>query len=287
MGATDALVHAEMTQPPPASVPPQTVALPNGGQLPLLGLGTWQLTGRTGYDAVRTALDVGYRHIDTATMYGNEREIGAALRDSGVPREHVFITSKLAPGRISKYGVDLRLGGRRPRPTLEDSLNQLGVSQLDLWLVHWPPRSGGSSSIWEHFVAARDDGLVRDIGVSNYSLDQLDDLAAATGIMPAVNQIQWSPSSSDPAILAGHRERGVVLEGYSGLKGGVLNQPTVVQIADRLGVTAAQVVIRWHLDRSVVVIPRSSNPDHIRANGDVAAIRLSESDLAALDALAS
>jgi 2,5-diketo-D-gluconate reductase A len=253
--------------------------------MPLLGFGTWQLTGRTAHDSVRVALEVGYRHIDTATMYGNERQVGAALTESGLPRGDVFITSKLAPDRFGRYGADLRIGGRRPRDTLEQSLEQLGVPQLDLWLVHWPPRSGVGASVWEQFVAARDDGLVRDIGVSNYSLEQMDELIACTGVAPAVNQIRWSPSMFDRAVLDGHQERGVVLEGYSGLKGAVLKQPTVLQIADRLGRTPAQVVIRWHLDHSVVVIPRSRDPEHIRSNAEVAGFRLSDSDLAALDVL--
>jgi 2,5-diketo-D-gluconate reductase A len=253
--------------------------------MPLLGFGTWQLTDRTAHDSVRGALDVGYRHIDTATMYGNERQVGAALRESGLPRDHVFITSKLAPDRFGRYGMDLRIRGRGPRSTLDESLEQLGVPQLDLWLVHWPPRSGVGAAVWEQFVAARDEGLVRDIGVSNYSLEQVDELIARTRVAPAVNQIRWSPSLFDRAVLDGHRERGVVLEGYSGLKGGVLKQPTVVQIADRLGRTPAQVVIRWHMDHSVVVIPRSRDPEHIRTNAEVAGFQLSESDVAALDAL--
>jgi 2,5-diketo-D-gluconate reductase A len=243
------------------------------------------LTGRTARDSVRAALDVGYRLIDTATMYGNEREVGAALRESGLPRDDIFITSKLAPDRFGRYGIDLRIRGRRLRPSLEQSLEQLGVSQLDLWLVHWPPRSGVGLLMWEQFVAARDDGLVRDIGVSNYSLEQVDELTARTGVAPAVNQIRWGPSLFNRAILDGHRERNVVLEGYSGLKGGVLKHPTVVQIADRLDRTPAQVVIRWHLDHSVVVIPRSRDPHHIRTNAEVAGFGLSESDVAALDAL--
>jgi 2,5-diketo-D-gluconate reductase A len=253
--------------------------------MPLLGFGTWQLTGRTAQDSVREALQAGYRHIDTATMYGNEQQVGAALKESGLARDDVFITSKLPPDRFGKYGVDLRLRGRRARGTLEQSLEQLGVSQLDLWLVHWPPRSGVGAPLWEQFLTARAEGLVRDIGVSNYSLEQVDELTARTGVAPAVNQIRWSPSLFDRAVLDGHRERGVVLEGYSGLKGGVLTHPTVVQIADRLGRTPAQVVIRWHMDHSVVVIPRSRDPQHIRTNAEVSGFRLSESDLAALDAL--
>jgi 2,5-diketo-D-gluconate reductase A len=270
---------------PASSVPSDAVQLPSGQAMPLLGFGTWQLTGRSAYGSVLAALQVGYRHIDTATMYGNERQVGAALRDSGLPRADVFLTSKLAPDRFGKYGVDMKIRGRRPQSALEQSLEQLGVSQLDLWLVHWPPRSGVGEAVWEQFAAAHTDGLVRDIGVSNYSVEQIDKLTALTGVVPAVNQIRWGPSLFDRTVLDGHRERGVVLEGYSGLKGGVLKQPTVVQIADRLGCAPAQVVIRWHLDHSVAVIPRSQDPDHIRANAQVAGLRLSESDLAALDAL--
>jgi 2,5-diketo-D-gluconate reductase A len=268
-----------------ATVPSDAVRLPSGRSMPLLGFGTWQLTGRTAHDSARAALEFGYRHIDTATMYGNEREVGAALRESGLPSDDVFITSKLAPDRFGRYGADLRIRGRRLRPTLEASLEQLGVQQLDLWLVHWPPRSGVGASVWEQFVTVRDEGLVRDIGVSNYSIAQVDELIACTGVAPAVNQIRWGPSLFDRTVLDGHRERGVVLEGYSGLKGGVLEQPTVVQIADRLDRTPAQVVIRWHMDHSVVVIPRSRDPEHIRTNADVAGLRLSESDVSALDAL--
>jgi len=253
--------------------------------MPLLGFGTWQLTGRTAQDSVRTALEAGYRHIDTATMYDNEREVGAALRDSGLSTDDVFITSKLAASRFGRHGFDLRIGRRPPTPTLERSLEALGVPQLDLWLVHWPPASGAGVSVWEQFVVARDQGLVRDVGVSNYSLPQVDELIARTGVVPAVNQIKWGPSLFDRAVLDGHRDRGVVLEGYSGLKGGVLKQPAVVQIADALHRTPAQVVIRWHLDHSVVVIPRSRDPEHIRTNAEVAGFRLSESDMAAVDAL--
>lgn len=254
--------------------------------MPLLGFGTWQLTGGTAHDSVRAALEAGYRHIDTATMYGNERQVGAALQDSGLRRDDVFLTSKLAADRFGKYGADLRMRRRRARSTLEQSLEQLGVSQLDLWLVHWPPRSGVGESLWEQFVAARDEGLVRDIGVSNYSLEQVDRLTTRSGVAPAVNQIRWSPMSFDRAVLEGHRERNVVLEGYSGLKGGVLKQTAVTQIADRVGCTPAQVVIRWHIEHAVVVIPRSRDPEHIRSNAEVAGVRLSGSDVAALDALA-
>jgi 2,5-diketo-D-gluconate reductase A len=150
--------------------------------------------------------------------------------------------------------------------------------------VHWPPGDAGVP-IWEQFVAARQDGLARDIGVSNYSPGQVDELERATGVRPGVNQVPWSPLRHDPGLLGAHRERGVVLEGYSGLKGGVLDHPVVTGIADRLRRTPAQVVVRWHLQHGIVVIPKSSSPERIRGNADVDGFALTEDDMAALDAL--
>ena len=261
-----------MSESTPA-VPTTTAALPSGAGMPLLGFGTWRLSGPSAVDAVRVALDAGYRHLDTATIYGNEREVGQALRDSG--RDDVFVTTKLPPDRADKG-----------RETLEQSLSALGVDAVDLWLIHWPPDSGPGLGMWESLVAARDDGLVRDIGVSNYSLDQIDALAKQTGVQPAVNQIKWSPLLYDAPRADGLRERGVVLEGYSGLKGGTLDHPTITGIAERLGRTPAQVIVRWHLEHGFVVIPKSANADRIRSNADVDGFTLAPDDVQALDALA-
>lgn len=257
------------------AVPTEAVELPNGGAMPLLGFGTWQLRGAAAQRATALALDAGYRHLDTATMYGNERQVGAAVRDSGLPRDEVFVTSKLPPDRAD-----------RARATLETSLEQLGAQVLDLWLVHWPP-GRGSVKLWREFLAAREQGLVRDIGVSNYSVDRLDQLTAETGVVPAVNQIRWSPLLFDAAVLEQHEQRGIVLEGYSGLKGGTLEQPVITGIAGRLGRTPAQVIVRWHLQHRTVVIPKSADPDRIAANADVAGFELSRQDMSALDALGS
>lgn len=262
---------SEPTRTEPA-VPPDTVPLPSGRAMPLLGFGTWQLRDATARDATGVALATGYRHLDTATMYRNEREVGEALRDSGIAREEVFVTTKLPPDRAASA-----------RPTLAASLTALGVAAVDLWLVHWPPAD--DVALWREFVAARDEGLARDIGVSNYDLEGLDELAEATGVMPAVNQIRWSPKLFDAAVLQGHRERGVVLEGYSTLKGGTLTDRRVTGIAARLGRTPAQVLVRWHVQHGIVVIPRSSNPGRIAANADVGGFTLGEDDMAALDAL--
>jgi 2,5-diketo-D-gluconate reductase A len=250
------------------------VALDPGGAMPLVGLGTWQMTGTRCQAAVRAALDVGYRHIDTATMYGNEREVGRAVRESGVPREQVFVTTKLPPGAAG-----------RERRTLDASLRALGTDHVDLWLVHWPPRGRALLSTWEELLAARDRGLARAVGVSNYRPAQLDELIAATGVAPQVNQIPWAPALYDAALLGEHRRRGVVLEGYSPFKNTDLGHPVLVEIAARHGVTPAQVVVRWHLDHQVVVIPKSATPERIAANLDVFGFSLTEEELARIDGL--
>lgn len=260
------------TEGAPAGGP--VLALGDGGTIPLVGLGTWQMTGTACYRAARYALELGYRHIDTAAMYRNEREVGRALRDSGVPRGEVFVTTKLMP----------RDAGRE-RPALDGSLRALAVDYVDLWLVHWPPPSGASPEVWRQFLAARDAGRAGAVGVSNYSLAQVDELTGATGEAPAVNQIRWGPTLYDPDELEGHRRRGVVLEGYSPFKTTDLRHPVLTEIARRHGVTTAQVVIRWHFQREVVVIPKSSTPERIAANFDVFGFSLDDEDLARVDGL--
>ena len=239
--------------------------------MPLLGFGTWQIKGADAVRATAAALDVGYRHIDTATMYGNEAEIGTAVADSGVDRAELFVTTKL-PGNDAG----------QPRRTLEESLRKLQTSYVDLWLIHWP--TGDDVKLWAEFAGLRDEGLTRDIGVSNFSLAQIDELSAA-GATPAVNQIRWSPLLFDAGVVEGHRERGVVLEGSSGLRGGTLEHPVINGIAQRLGRTTAQVILRWHLQHGVVAIPKSANEERIAANADLDGFTLSADDMAALDAL--
>ena len=262
-----------MTIDSPA-VPTATAPLPSGRGMPLLGFGTWQLRGHDAVTATSAALAVGYRHLDTATVYRNEREVGDAMAGSGVPREDVFVTTKLPP----RHGQELE--------TLRQSLDMLGTGWVDLWLIHWTPDEGVGEDVWRAFATARDQGLARDIGVSNYSLRQIDELVERTGVRPAVNQIEWSPLLFDRVTLEGHRERGIVLEGYSALKGGALEHPTVARIAERLGRTPAQVIIRWHLEHGVVVIPKSRDAQRIAANANVDDLELSRDDVAALDALA-
>ena len=256
------------------SLPTTTAPLTSGASIPLLGFGTWQLAGDTATEATATALRVGYRHLDSATVYGNEGEVGTALRESGVAREEVFVTTKIPPTEAA-----------RARQVLETSLRLLGVDVLDLWLIHWT-EDGADRNLWAELVQAQADGLVRDVGVSNHSLAQLDELEHATGVRPAVNQIRWSPLVHDAALLEGHRERGVVVEGYSGLKGGTMELPAVVEVAQRLERTPAQVLVAWQLQHGLVVIPKSTKEARIRENADVADLVLSPDDMAALDGLA-
>jgi 2,5-diketo-D-gluconate reductase A len=254
----------------------RTVPLDRAGPMPLVGLGTWQMTGTRCREAVRYALEVGYRHLDTAAMYRNEREVGQAVRDSGLPREEVFVTTKLPPGDAG-----------RERRTLDNSLRALGMDYVDLWLVHWPPRRRSLVSTWEELLAVRDQGLARAVGVSNYSTAQLDELTAATGVTPQVNQIPWAPALHDAALLAEHRRRGVVLEGYSPFKNTDLRHPVLVEVAARHGVTPAQVVVRWHVDHELVVIPKSATPERLATNFDVFGFSLTEEELARIDGLST
>jgi 2,5-diketo-D-gluconate reductase A len=255
-------------------VPDDTLTLTQGGRMPLLGFGTWQVKGDDAVRATAAALETGYRHLDTALVYGNEGEVGRALAESGVRRDDVFLTTKCPPNRAGS-GLD----------TIRQSLDRLQTDHLDLWLIHWPGEGSSNAGLWAEFVEARDAGLVRDIGVSNFDGALLDEVTQATGVTPAVNQIEWSPLLFDAAVVADHRARGIALEGYSGLRGGTLEHPTIVGVAERLGRTPAQVIIRWHLQHQIVVIPKSVHVDRIRANADVAGFSLSDDDMAALDAL--
>ncbi len=255
-------------------LPDDAVTLSSGAQMPLLGFGTWQITGQAAVTATAAALEVGYRHIDTATVYGNESEVGQALRDSGVAREDIFVTTKFPPNMA---------GGELD--TLKRSLDALGTDHVDLWLIHWPGEGRTNLRIWRAFVEAHESGLARDVGVSNFDVDLIDEITTAEGTAPAVNQIEWSPLLFDAAVLEEHRARGVALEGYSALRGGTLDDQTVTGIAERLGRTPAQVIIRWHLQHGIIVIPKSRNVERIRSNADVGSFELSADDMDALDAL--
>jgi 2,5-diketo-D-gluconate reductase A len=244
------------------------------GRMPLLGFGTWQISNREAPQAVAYALQAGYRHIDTATAYHNEAGIGKALASAALPRESVFVTTKLPPGHAG-----------RERRTLGESLTKLGLDYVDLWLIHWPPNGLASPRVWQQLIRAQQEGLAKAIGVSNYSLSQIDELNAATGVVPQVNQIRWGPSLYDPAVVTGLAQRGVVLEGYSPFKVSNLRDPTLVSIATEHDATTAQVIIAWHIAHGFVVIPKSVRRERIVANAAGARIQLSAEEVAAIDGL--
>jgi diketogulonate reductase-like aldo/keto reductase len=251
----------------------RAVSLSDGNVLPVLGLGVWQVPdGPECESAVRMALELGYRHIDTAQAYGNEASVGKALRDSGVPRDQVFITTKFYPGHAD------------PLAEAEQSLRRLGVDQLDLYLVHWP--QGGPLRAWPGMERARERGLAKEIGVSNFSVADLDAVLAAGGVQPAVNQVQFSAVHYRRGLLDACQRHGIVLEAYSPLgTGRHLANKTVTEIAARAGRTPAQVLLRWCLQHGVPVIPKSAHRARIEENGQLFDFTLGEPEMAALDAL--
>jgi 2,5-diketo-D-gluconate reductase A len=248
-----------------------SVELASGAKMPLLGLGTWQARGRSAVDAVARALEIGYRLIDTATMYGNEAEVGQAVAESGVSREDIFVTTKLPTSRTG-----------RERTTLEESLDALGFEYVDLWLIHWPP-GGARPDVWERMLQLQAEGLAREVGVSNYSIRQIDEIERTSGRFPAVNQIEWSPALFDREVFDAHRDRGVQLEGYSPLKTMNLRDRRLARIAEAQGVTPAQVVLRWHLEHGIVAIPKSTNAERIAENAAIFGFELSSSEVEELD----
>jgi 2,5-diketo-D-gluconate reductase A len=247
--------------------------LADGNEIPLLGLGVWQVPdGRECVDAVRWALELGYRHIDTAQAYGNEASVGQGLRESGVSREEVFITTKFFPARED------------PVAEAERSLSRLGVDHVDLYIVHWP--QGGPTWAWPGMERAREAGYARSIGVSNFGVDELRQLLATATVPPVVDQVQFSPFEYREALLDSCRQRGIALEAYSPLgTGRHLTSDAVVRIARRHGRTPAQVLLRWCVERGIPVIPKSTHRERIDENAQLFDFRLSNDDIDELDTL--
>ncbi|HET6849674.1 MAG TPA: aldo/keto reductase [Gaiellales bacterium] len=252
----------------------QSVAeLSDGTQLPMLGLGVWQVpNGRECEDAVRWALELGYRHIDTAQAYGNEESVGEGLQRSGVARDDVYLTTKFYPAN------------RDPVAELEQSLRRLKVDAVDLYIIHWP--QGGPTWAWEGMERARERGLTRSIGVSNFSANELEQLADVANVMPAVNQIQFNPFCNRSALAEACRRRDIVPEAYSPLgTGRHLADPVVEEIADRAGRTPAQVLLRWCIQLGLPVIPKSTHRERIEENSRIFDFELPAEDMDALAAL--
>ena len=248
-------------------------ALSDGNEVPLLGLGVWQVPdGPECVNAVRWALELGYRHIDTAQAYGNEESVGQALRESGVPREEVFLTTKFYPG------------GRNPAGAAEQSLRRLGVDQVDLYIIHWPQR--GPTWAWPGMEQARERGYTRSIGVSNFSVEELTQVISAGSIPPVANQVQFSPFEFRRKLLEDCERNGIALEAYSPLgTGRHLGDPAVQEIAEAVKRTPAQFLLRWCIERNIPVIPKSTHRERIEENARIFDFSLSDEQVAALDRL--
>jgi len=239
--------------------------LADGNQMPMLGLGVWQVpNGPECVNAVRWALELGYRHIDTAQAYGNEEGVGQALRESGLAREEVFITTKFFPAH------------KDPVAEAEHSLRRLGVEAVDLYIVHWP--QGGPTWAWPGMERARELGYARSIGVSNFDVGELGQVMAAARIAPVVDQVKFSPFEYRRELLGACRLGGVALEAYSPLGTGT-------QVAQRLGRTPAQVLLRWSIQHELPVIPKSTHRERIEENAQIFDFALSHEDMNELDAL--
>jgi diketogulonate reductase-like aldo/keto reductase len=247
--------------------------LADGNSIPTLGFGVWQVDdGSECVNAVRWALEAGYRHIDTAQAYGNEESVGQGLRESGVPREDVFITTKFFPAQDD------------PAAELEQSLRRLGVDAVDLYIIHWP--QGGATWAWPGMEAARERGHARSIGVSNFSAAQVDEVIGVAGTPPVINQVQFSPFEYRRGLLQHCSEREVALEAYSPLgTGRHLGDRKVAEIAERIGRTSAQVLVRWCLQRETIVLPKSTHQERIEENAQVFDFSLSDQDMETLDGL--
>lgn len=258
--------------------PAPTVTLANGVEMPRLGLGTWPMTDDEAAKAVSTAIETGYRLIDTAENYKNETGVGQGIRDAGVARDEVFLTTKM---NKQWHSVD---GARR---ACEASLERLGLDYIDLFLIHWPnPDQGTYVEAFEGLTMLLDAGLVRAIGTSNFLPHHLNDLFAA-GFVPHVNQIQLDPYHLRPDITAIHAEKGIVTESWSpiGRAGEMLADPAITRIAEAHGKTPAQIVLRWQVQSGFVPAPKSADPERQAQNLDVFGFALTEADMAALSGL--
>lgn len=264
-----------MTQP--TTIP--TRPLNTGWEIPLLGLGTWPMDDKQAETAVRTGLQLGYRLVDTAASYGNEVGVGRGIADSGVPRSDIVVTTKL---RGRDHGYD------KTKAALHASLARLGLDYVDVYLIHWPlPRQDRYLESYRAMLAMRGEGLIRSVGVSNFSKEHIQRLDSETGVLPAINQIQLSPALPRTALHTYLERFGIVTQSYSplGRKEGVHQAPVVRELAGRFEKTPEQIILRWHVQQDLVAIPKSADPERQRANLGVFDFELSHEDMSRLRAL--
>ena len=255
------------------------ITLNDGHPFAEVGLGTYNLKGEEGVAAIGAALDSGYRILDTAVNYKNEREVGEAVRASSVPRDEIIVTSKI-PGR--HHGYDEAIASTR------ESLNTLGLERIDLHLIHWPnPSVGKYVDTYRALVALREEGLVRSVGVSNFTEAMLTEIIDATGVVPAVNQVELHPYFPQAALRAFHAEHGIRTESWSPLarRGELFAEPVIGELAEKYGVTPTQLVVRWHVQLGSTPIPKSADPARQVENADVFGFELSQEDVERLSAL--
>lgn len=249
------------------------VTLNSGNKMPVLGLGTWQLKGENAVQAVKTALKMGYCMIDTSGDYGNQRDIGKGIKDSGIRREDIFLVTKVEEDDNAYAAV-------------KDNLFELQTDYADLILIHRPPQNGAGEDLWDGLIRAKDEGLVRDIGVSNYSIDQIEELVDHSDEVPVVNQIEWSPFGHSREMLDYCRDNDIIIQAYSPLtREERLDEEALLQLSEQYNKSPAQIMIRWNLQHKVVPIIKSSTGEHLEEDIDVFNFELSEADMRRLDSL--
>jgi 2,5-diketo-D-gluconate reductase A len=257
-----------------------SISFNDGLSIPQVGLGVWQTPNETAAPAVRAAIDAGYRHIDTAAIYGNEEGVGEGIRSSGVDRKDIFLTTKLWN---EAQGFDSTL------KAFDESLKRLGTDYVDLYLIHWPaPKKDLYLDTWKAFVQLHKEGRAKSIGVSNFGAEHLKRIIGETGVTPVLNQIELHPDFQQRALRQTHDELGIKTESWSPLgQGQLLSNATIGTIATKHGRTAAQVIIRWHIDNGLIVIPKSVTPSRITENFTVFDFKLDADDLKQIDTLDS
>lgn len=254
------------------------IALNDGARIPQVGLGVWQTPNDEAAPAVKAALSAGYRHVDTAAVYENEEGVGEGIRQSGIDRSDIFLTTKLWN---TEQGYDQTL------KAFDASLKRLGTDYVDLYLIHWPSAHRGLFvDTWKAFVTLKEEGRAKSIGVSNFYPEHIEKIVAETGVVPVINQIELHPDFQQREARAFHEKHGIATQSWSPLgQGKLLGHPAIADIATKLGRTPAQVIIRWHIDNGLVVIPKSVTPSRINENFKVFDFKLSAEDLDTLNGL--